>query len=100
MSERGCESHRHFLPVVSHETLESAAASEREEDYFEKGSERFEREQPDLNQFLGIYAAIYAGTPQEQLAMFRVAIIVYDVLSRQAEADAMRRDFIQDPPTE
>lgn len=81
------------MPEVSRETLASALASMGEGEYYAQAGARLEGEQPALNDHLNSFLQSYAKTPDEFHKMAEVALFMYDVLSRQSDADAMNRRF-------
>lgn len=94
MNERSGEgSQGSGMPEVSRETLESAVASMAEGGYYIRVGARLEEEQPALNDHLHHYLQSYAKTPDEFHKMVEVALFMYDVLSRQSNADAMNHRF-------
>lgn len=92
MNERLSED-RPLIPAVSHETLESAIATMREvgRQYYINAGEKLLTEQPNLSEHLGLFIRSSAETVGEHDKMFELVLFIYDVLSRQAEAEAMNR---------
>lgn len=91
----GVAADRPGIPRVSPDTLESAIGTMREGavEFYLAAGEQLLREQPHLNAHLLRYIRNSAETDNEYFKMTEIALFLYDVLARQADANAMNRDF-------
>ena len=90
------EKTRQYLPVVSPEVDDVIVQNVVEYGISNRTDailEKFRHEQPHLSAFVEAYIDRFAADEDVRTKMFTIALMMYELLAVQAEADAMDEQF-------